>query len=132
MCESCLEQNASLLEQSASLQSKLGDSRNSPFDDGGSRGETQNKRFQVAIKCVIEDCIVKDKRFNRWGPRRHGKQLANVSFSILGGVAEHAMLKKSKKILRVSLPRKLSCNRWMNMVAPFCMKTQRFFGKPNR
>jgi hypothetical protein len=38
------------------------DSRNAPVDDkGGSPGETRNKRFQEAIKSVIEDCVNKDK-----------------------------------------------------------------------
>ena len=88
-----------VLEHNACLQNKL-DSSNLPVDDGGSPGETQNRRFQVAIKTVIENGIANDKRFNRWGTRRLGKQLANVFFSVLGGIAEHAILKKSKKILR--------------------------------
>jgi hypothetical protein len=49
-----------VLEQNASLQSKL-DCRNLPVEDGGSAGETQNKRFQEAIKSTVEDCIAKDK-----------------------------------------------------------------------
>jgi hypothetical protein len=89
-----------VLEQNAILQSKLDSRNNLPVDDGGSPGETQNKRFQDAIKNAVEDCIAKDKRFNRWGTTRRGKQLANAFFSVLGGIAENAILKKSKKILR--------------------------------
>ena len=88
-----------MLEHNTSLQSKL-DSSNLPVDYGGSPGETQNRWFQFAIKSIIEDCIANDKRFHKWGTRRRGKQLANVFFSVLGGIAEDAILKKSKKILR--------------------------------
>ena len=87
------------LEQNAFLQSKL-DSRNLPVDDGGSPGETQNERFQEAIKSAVEDCINNDKRFNRWGTIRRGDQHAKAFFSVLDGIAETALLKKSKKILR--------------------------------
>ena len=63
------------------------ESRNIPVDDnGGSPGETQNKRFQEAIKSAIEDCVNKDKRFVRWFPERRGKQLAQVFFPSLMGL----------------------------------------------
>lgn len=96
-----LKDHIRTLEHNFETLLQQNESRNIPVDDnGGSPGETQNKRFQEAIKSAIEDCVNKDKRFVRWFPERRGKQLAQVFFSVFDGIAEEALLKKSKKILR--------------------------------
>jgi hypothetical protein len=85
-----LKEHIRKLEDNFETLLQQNDSRNIPVEDtaGGSPGETQNKRFQEAIKSVIEDCINKDKRFVRWFPERRGKQLAQAFFSVLDGTTK--------------------------------------------
>ena len=71
------------LEQNTILQSKIAANSNLPVDDGGSPGETQNKRFQETMISAVEDCVKKDLRFNRWGVKRLGEQLTKAFFLCL-------------------------------------------------